>query len=37
MEDYIKQAWPFFIALVLMLAILTLVPAIALFLPETFL
>lgn len=37
MEDYIKQAWPFFIALVVVLLLLTLVPAIALFLPDTFL
>ena len=37
MEDYIKQAWPFFLALVFMLVLLTLIPAITLFLPETFL
>lgn len=37
MEDYIKQAWPFFIALIFVLLLLTLVPAISLLLPSTFL
>lgn len=37
MEDYIKQAWPFLIALILMLLMLTMVPALSLFLPDTFL
>lgn len=37
MEDYIRNAWPFFIALVIALLLLTLVPSIALYLPETFL
>ncbi len=37
MEDYIRHAWPFFLALVVALLLLTLIPGIALFLPETFL
>lgn len=36
-EDYVKQAWPFFIALILALLALSLIPQIALFLPEKFL
>ena len=37
MEDYIRQAWPFFIALIVALMLLTLIPSIALFLPDHFL
>lgn len=36
-EEYVKQAWPFFIALILALLALSLIPQIALFLPEKFL
>jgi len=37
MEDYIRQAWPFFIALIVALMLLTMIPSIALFLPDHFL
>lgn len=37
MEDYIRQGWPFFIALVVALALITFIPGIALILPNTFL
>ncbi|YCI06159.1 TRAP transporter large permease (plasmid) [Ensifer sp. D2-11] len=36
-EDYVRQAWPFFIALVVALLLLTLIPAISLLLPWMFL
>jgi len=36
-EDYVRHAWPFFIALVFALFLLSVFPQIALFLPETFL
>jgi tripartite ATP-independent transporter DctM subunit len=36
-EDYIRQAWPFFIALIIALAIITFVPGVVMWLPDTFL
>lgn len=35
-EDYVKNAWPFFVALVVALLALTLIPSIALLLPRMF-
>ncbi|WP_081762281.1 TRAP transporter large permease (plasmid) [Paracoccus sp. TD-10] len=36
-EDYVRQAWPFFLALVVALLLLTLIPSISLLLPRLFL
>ena len=37
LEDYVRHAWPFFIALVAALLLLTLIPSISMLLPRTFL
>lgn len=37
MEDYVKQAWPFMVAFIIALFLLSAIPAISLYLPQAFL